>query len=34
MWRQRTSDVVFPDDVKTIRHDLEQGCKQPQGFRR
>ena len=24
--------VVFPDDVETIRRDLEQGCKQLQGF--
>jgi hypothetical protein len=32
MWRQKASDVVFPDDVETIRNDLEQGCKQLQGF--
>jgi hypothetical protein len=32
MWRQKASDVVFPDDVATIRRDLEQGCKQLQGF--
>ena len=32
MWRQKASDVVFPDDVETIRRDLEQGCKQLQGF--
>ena len=31
-WRQKASDVVFPDDVETIRYDLEQGCKQLQGF--
>jgi hypothetical protein len=31
MWRQKASDVVFPDDVETIRRDLEQGCKQLQG---
>jgi hypothetical protein len=24
--------VVFPDDVETIRHDLEEGCRQLQGF--
>jgi hypothetical protein len=24
--------VVFPDDVETIRNDLEQGCKQLQGY--
>jgi hypothetical protein len=24
--------VVFPDDVETIRRDLEQGCKQLQGY--
>jgi hypothetical protein len=34
MWRQKASDVVFPDDVETIRRDLEQGCKQLQGFPR
>ena len=32
MWRQKASDVVFPDDVETIHRDLEQGCKQLQGF--
>jgi hypothetical protein len=32
MWRQKASDVVFPDDIETIRRDLEQGCKQLQGF--
>ena len=34
MWRQKASDVVFPDDVETIRRDLEEGCKQFQGFPR
>ena len=34
MWRQKARDVVFPDDVETIRRDLEQGCKQLQGFLR
>ena len=24
--------VIFPDDVETIRRDLEEGCKQLQGF--
>ena len=32
MWRQKASDVVFPDDVETIRRDLEKGCKQLQGY--
>ena len=32
MWRQKASDVVFPDDVETIRRDLEEGCRQLQGF--
>jgi hypothetical protein len=32
MWRQKASDVVFPDDVATIRRDLEEGCRQLQGF--
>ena len=32
MWRQKASDVVFPDDVETIRRDLEQGCRQLQGY--
>ena len=32
MWRQKASDVVFPDDVETIRNDLEQGYKQLQGY--
>ena len=34
MWRQKASDVVFPDDVETIRRDLEAGCRQLQGFPR
>jgi hypothetical protein len=40
MWRQKASDVVFPDDgprgcaPATIRRDLEQGCKQLQGYPR
>jgi hypothetical protein len=32
MWRQKASDVVFPDDVETIRRDLDDGCRQLQGF--
>ena len=32
MRRQKASDVVFPDEVETIRNDLEQGCRQLQGF--
>jgi hypothetical protein len=32
MWRRKASDVVFPDDVETIGRDLEQGCRQLQGF--
>jgi hypothetical protein len=30
----KASDVVFPDKVATIRRDLEEGCKQLQGFLR
>jgi hypothetical protein len=32
MWRQKASDVVFPDGMATIHHDLQEGCKQLQGF--
>jgi hypothetical protein len=32
MWRQKASNVVFPDDVATIRRDLEEGCRQLQGY--
>jgi hypothetical protein len=32
MWRQKASDVVFLGEVKTIRRDLEQGCKQLEGL--
>jgi hypothetical protein len=32
MWRQKASSVVFPDDVETIRRDLERGCRQLQGY--
>lgn len=31
MWRQKASDVVFPDDVKKVRHDLEEGFKKLKG---
>ena len=31
MWRQKASAVVFPDDVATLRRDLEQGARQLQG---
>jgi hypothetical protein len=34
MWRQKASDVVFPDDVETIHHDLEEECRQLQSFPR
>ena len=32
MWRQKASDVVFPDAPETIRRDLETGCRQLQGY--
>lgn len=32
MWRQKASDVVFPDDVAVIRRDLEHGAQQLQGY--
>ena len=32
IWRQKASDVVFADDVGTIRRDLEDGCRQLGGF--
>jgi hypothetical protein len=32
MWRQKASDVVFPEDTKQIRKDLMAGAKQLQGF--
>ena len=31
--RQKASDLVFPDDAETIRRDLEEGCRQLQGYR-
>ena len=40
MWQQKASDVVFPDDEPgrgapaTIRRDLQEGCKQLEGFPR
>ena len=33
MWRQKASDVVFPNDNATIRRDLEEGAKRLQGRR-
>jgi hypothetical protein len=33
MWRQKASDVVFPDDTAVLRRDLEEGCRKLQGFR-
>jgi len=33
MWRQKASDVVFPDDTDTIRHDLEEGLRRLHGCR-
>ncbi|MBN2389112.1 MAG: hypothetical protein JXR84_00215 [Anaerolineae bacterium] len=32
MWRQKASDVVFPDDDAIIRRDLENGAQQLQGY--
>jgi hypothetical protein len=32
MWRQKASDVVFPDDETTIRKDLQDGARRLQGF--
>jgi len=31
MWRQKASEVVFPDDVSTIRNDLVEGLQRLQG---
>ena len=31
MWRQKASDVVFPDDNATIKRDLEEGARKLQG---
>ena len=31
MWRQKASNVVFPDDINEIRTDLEEGIKRLQG---
>ena len=31
MWRQKASDVVFPDDIATLRSDLEDGMRRLQG---
>ncbi len=31
MWRQKASDVVFPDDTATLRRQLDEGLKKLQG---
>ena len=31
MWRQKASDVVFPDDLQKVRQDLLEGTRQLQG---
>ena len=31
MWRQKASDVVIPDDVATIKRDLDEGMRRLQG---
>ncbi len=31
MWRQKASDVVFPDDVETLRKQLDEGMKKLRG---
>ena len=31
MWRQKASDVVFPEDTATLRRDLEEGLRKLQG---
>jgi len=33
MWRQKASDVVFPDDVAAIERDLDEGTRRLQGCR-
>jgi len=33
MWRQKASDVVFPDDPATLRYALEEGARRLQGRR-
>jgi len=33
MWRQKASDVVFPDDINRVRQDLEDGCRRLRGCR-
>ncbi len=33
MWRQKASDVVFPDGLDTVRRDLEAGARRLQGCR-
>jgi len=31
MWRQKASEVVFPDDIETIRRDLDDGARRLKG---
>ncbi len=33
MWRQKASDVVFPDDPAQVRQDLHDGARRLQGIR-
>lgn len=33
MWRQKASDVVFPDNVDDLRRDMEEGTRKLQGCR-
>ena len=33
MWRQKASDVVFPDDIETIANDLDEGARRLKGCR-
>jgi hypothetical protein len=32
IWRQKASDVVFSKDVETVHRDLDEGCRQLQGY--
>ncbi len=33
MWRQKAGNVVFPDDPRTLRYDLEEGARRLKGRR-
>jgi len=33
MWRQKASDVVFPEDTKTLERDLDEGLRKLKGCR-